>query len=1112
MQIKLIMVFMIAGLLQVNASGYAQKISISQRNVPLQKVFKEIKAQSGYTFVYTSQTLQQSAPVNVNVSDVTLEEALNACFKGQLLTYTIQHKTIIVQKKELSDIENQAVQQATIRGKVTDEKGLPMPGVTVRLKSSNRGVSTNQQGEYSIVLESSTGILVFSFIGYTEQQVPIAGKTVIDIVLQPSLKGLDEVVVVGYGTQKRSELIGSVSQISAKDVNDRTTPQLQQALTGQLAGVTVIQRSGQPGAPGGGIQIRGVGSFGAGTAPLVLIDGIPGSMNDIDPNDVENISVLKDASSAAIYGSRAANGVILITTKIGKSENATISYNAHVGVEKPTAFPDFVSSWEYASLRNEVTGSAGGYTAEEIQKFKDGSDPYNYPNINYLDEIIKRNSIQTAHNVSVSQKSKSSQYLVSMGYLFQDGVIAKNSYNRYNLRLNLISDIRSNLKLTTRISGVQTIDSQPNSPAGVSVGERGTLGIIGQAIRLAPIYPAKLENGDFGVGVTQRGTPVSLLASDGYYKNKITDLNGNFKLDWEAIPGLKFSVIGGYTQSNGRDDTFYATQRLNANLFLGPSTLNINNYFNNYKTLQQLAEYDRSLGKHTFGILAGHSYEAFYNEETSSGRIDFPSNDITVIDAGSSDDQTSGGSAAESALDSYFGRVKYGYANKYLAEGSIRYDGSSRFPANKRYALYPSAAVGWRISEENFLKQKFNFLNELKLRASYGILGNQNIGNYPYQEVFSTNFNYGFGNTVNTGVANTTLIDPTIHWESTRTYDIGLDAGLWNGKLAFGATYYNRYTYDLLVSPNASVSNVLGFGIGRTNSGALENRGWEFTVDHRHRLGRVNYFLSGNFSIVNNEVLDLGVANITQPNGMIGNGSNLFLGYPMQPYYGYLTDGLYVDDADVASYTAINNQSALNPAPKPGNVKYRDISGPNGVPDGKVDATYDRTVLGSTIPKYTFGLNLGTEFKGFSLSALIQGVSGVQGQITNHAGHAFFTSDGNVQRWQMEERWTPENPNPNAKYPRLELVPNNGTPSTLLSDYWMLDASYIKLRNIQLGYLVPSASAKRLGLNNLRFNASAENLLTISGYRPGWDPEQNPGFINYYPILANFTFGLTANF
>lgn len=585
------------------------------------------------------------------------------------------------------------------------------------------------------------------------------------------------------------------------------------------------------------------------------------SMNDIDPNDIETVSVLKDASSAAIYGSRAANGVILITTKSGaKTDKVTLSYNGYYGIQTPSEFPQVVNSWEWAELYNEtIGGGAGGYTDEEIQKMKDGSDPDHYPNINYMDEMFN-NAIQTGHNVTLTNSTENSQYMLSMGYMYQNGIVAKNDYNRYNVRLNVVTDLSPKFKVTARLASIHVEDHQPNTPANVSAGEKGTLGIIGQAIRMPNIYPTKLSNGDYGLGITGTGTPISYIESESFYKNKTTDLNGNLRLDWNVIPGLKLSVIGGYTQLNGREDDFAATQQLNATKRLGPSTLSVTNAFNNYKTFQQLAEFNRDFGRHNISILAAHSFEEFYSENSGSARLDLPSNDIVVIDAGSADNQTATGSAAESALDSYFGRIKYNYGDRYLAEGVLRYDGSSRFPPDNRYAFFPSAAVGWRISEEPFLKDQAAFLDELKLKASVGRLGNQNIGNYPYQSIFRTGFNYSWGNMINTGVANTTLVDPTIHWESTRTYDVGLETGFWNGKLAFSATYYNRHTYEILVSPGASVSNVLGFGLSETNSGALENRGWEFTLDHQNKIGDLDYFLSGNFSIVENEVLDLGAA------------------------------------------------------------------------------------------------------------------------------------------------------------------------------------------------------------------------------------------------------------
>lgn len=1007
---------------------------------------------------------------------------------------------------------NLYAQQRTIAGRVTDRQNKPVAGVSVTVKDEATGTATGTDGTFRLTVQPDAKVLVFSAVGFGTQEVDIAGRTQVDVKMESEATTLSDVVVVGYGTQKRSQVIGSVAQVGAKEINDRTTPQLQQALTGQLAGVTVIQRSGQPGAPGGSIQIRGVGSFGAGTAPLILVDGIPvSSMNDIDPNDVENISVLKDASSSAIYGARAANGVILITTKSAKGNKLNLAYNSYVGMQRPTNLPEFVNSWEYAELLNEATGGGtGGFTPEEIQKFKDGSDPDHYPNINYLDAILKDHTLQTGHNFTVSNKTQNTDFLVSMGYMYQDGIIPENAYNRYNIRVNIGTQLRSNIRLSSRLSAIHTLDRQTNGPAGIGNNGATMMGIISQAVRMPNIYPAKLSNGDYGTGPVGTHTAISLLEADGYFKSRNTDLNGNLRLDWEVIKGLKLSAIGGYTQSNGRSNRFFARQRLTDNVTLGPSSLTVTTAYGNYKTFQQLAEYDRAISRHQVTVLAGHSFEAFYDENLTATRKDFPNNEITVIGAGSVDGMTNGGGASESALDSYFGRLKYSFANKYLLEGVVRYDGSSRFNGNNKYAVFPSAAVGWRLSEERFIKDHLPFLNDLKLKGSYGVLGNQNIGNYPYQQTLDGGKNYGFGQQMNSGVALGSLVDPTIHWESTRTWDVGVDASVLNGKLAASATYYNRYTYDILVSPGGSVSDVLGLGLGQQNSGSLENKGWEFTLDHRNKVGAVNYTVSANFSTVENTVLDLGVGNIVQPNGLVGNGSR-FIGFPLGMYYGYLTDGLYVDAEDVTKYGQTADQSAVNPAPKPGDIKYRDISGPNGVPDGKVDASYDRVYLGSTLPKYSFGLSLSAGYKGFTLSTLLQGVTGVQGRLDGFLVYA-LQSDGNIQRWVAEEHWSPSNPNPNAKYPRLEVMSNTGTNNTRLSDYWVKNAQYLKMRNLQLSYAVPAKAARRVGMSALRVNASAENLFTLSEYIPGWDPELIGTVNDFYPIMRNYTFGITANF
>lgn len=1016
---------------------------------------------------------------------------------------------------QLRSVANSAIQlkaRYPITGTVSSEDGEPLIGVNIQVKGTSRGTITDLDGKYTIELSGAEDVLIFSYTGFQPQEVVVGNRTAIDVIMLADNTVLDEVVVVGYGSQKKSTLVGSVAQVTADEISERPVTQLRQALTGQMPGVTVIQRSGQPGAQGGSIQVRGLNSVQSDNSPLILVDGIPTpNFNDIDPNAIESISVLKDASTAAIYGSRAANGVVLITTKTAKADNIQVSYNGYYGFQTATGYPQYVDSWEYAELLNEANTNDGlspAYTQEEIELFRNGSDPDNYPNSKFADEVLKDQAGQTGHNITIANRSGKSSYLLSLGYMYQEGIIQDNNYDRYNARLNVVSDISDRLKLTTRLSGKVINDEQPSGPA--TLGNAGNmLGIIGQAVRYPAIYPARLSNGDWGGGFEQSGTPVSFLASESFYTGNSIDLGANFQLDWTVVPHLKFSLIGGYTYLDGKNQRFSATQQITPDNILGPASLNVTNYNEKYQTLQQLLEYNKIFGDHEITALVGHTFENSIYEAVSASRIGFPDNKITQLNAGSADGQSNSGTAREWAIDSYLGRLRYSFRNKYLLEGVVRYDGSSRFPAANKYALFPSFAAGWRLSEEPFMQQA-EWLNEFKLKASWGQVGAQALsgaaGYYPYQDLIYTGYNYPFGNSIQTGVAATTLNDPNLSWETTEIFDLGFEASLFNNALSISATYFNKETFNLLLSPGSSISSVLGFGVGPQNTGTSKNTGVELIVGYRKSGENFRFGITTNVTILNNQMLDLGVANIEQPNGLIGDG-NRFIGYPINIYYGLVADGLFVDEQDIE---AAPDQTDVNPNPVPGDIRYADISGPNGVPDGIVDLTYDRKILGSTIPELSYGINLSVGYRGLNLSALLQGVGGVSGRLDNAAGLA-FVNQGGIQRWQAEERWSPENPNPNAGYPRLEIIPNGGTPNSLLSSFWVLDASYLKLRNVRLSYELPKTLVEDLGLGRVQLMLSGENLLAFHGYREGWDPELIAS-LNYYPILANYTFGINVNF
>lgn len=1099
-KMKLILLFVAISFFQLSAvESYAQnaKINLSLSDVTLEEAIKTIEANTQFVFFFSNSAVDMTKHVDLNVKNGNIKEVLNQILSSY--KYRIEDNKIVL----LGEVQ----QDGKIWGVVSDAFG-PIAGANVVVKGTTNGTITDMDGRF--YLDAPKGAkLQISYIGYITKELTVDTKTDYVIELVEDSQALEEVVVVGYGTEKKVNVIGSIAQIGSEKLENRSTPQLSNVLTGQMAGVTVIQRSGRPGNSGGEIRVRGVGSFGGESNKsdaLVLIDGIPGKLNDVSSEDVESISVLKDASTAAIYGSRAANGVILVTTKTGKEGKVSVGYNGYVGFNTPTALPEFVDTWQYATLYNEAVGREA-YTQEEIQKFRDGSDPDHYANARYLDEVFSRKGLQTGHDVTINGGNAENKYMVSFGYLKQNGIVEKNDYQRYNARVNLINEILPGLKLTSRLSGVYGNRKEPMAPGGDDADNM--LVLIQKALRFPGLTPTILSDGSFGAGRELHGTPAGWIKSDSFYENPEFSLNANVRLDYNPIKDLQLSAIGAYTYTNGEERTYRSTMKLSGDRVLGPSELKHKMGKTIYKTFQATAEYNKTIGGHTFGILAGYSWEQEDYRYVQGSRDKFPGNDLPYLNAGSPDNQKSEGTGNAWAIQSGFGRLRYNFNERYLFESTVRYDGSSRFPQSKKFGFFPSVAAGWRLSEENFFKENesLGFISNLKLKVSWGRLGNQNIGNYPYQSVYELGQNYPFGDTYTQGAAVTTAVDPTIKWEETETIDGGLEAVFWNGLLSVNASYFNRRTYDILYKPSGSVSTILGQKISEMNTGELKNFGWEFEVGHRNKIGDVSYNVNANLSIIKNKLTTLGVGNVEQLNGMVGNGSDLFIGYPIQMYYGYVSDGVFLDENDIKSWY---DQSKVTPNPQPGDIRYKDISGPDGVPDGKIDPNYDRVYLGSRIPKFTFGLNLGVEYKGLDLSVLLQGVAGVTGMLDGFAGWA-FRGDGNIQKWQAEGRFDPANPTRYPAYPRLEDLSNSTTPNIVTSDFWTQDASYIRLKNIQLGYTFPKKMLQAAKISNLRVYVQAENPLCWNKYKPGWDPEINTSG-NYYPILATYTFGVNFKF
>ncbi len=1091
----------------LSAQILEKKVTLDCKDMPLRKALLKIEKATQASFVYQSQLIPSQEKITLHTLNEPLERVLLKILGPLGITYEADGNQIILSKQTENDetrLEESGhapsgsneVFAVTVTGKVTDEVNTPLPGVNVLVKGTTTGTTTNSDGLYTLTVPDENSILVFSFIGYTTQEVALGNQNEVNVTLQPDIKSLQEVVVVGYGTQKKVNLTGSVSSVSSTDLENRPITQASQVLAGLASGVTVSQGSGRPGNDGASITIRGIGTFSAaGTSPLVLVDGLASSMNEVDPNNIKSISVLKDAASASIYGTRAANGVILIETKRGQKGKLQVSYNNYIGWQKVTELPEFLESSEYAQLRNEANANAGQgrtYSDEEIEKFRSGSDPDNYPNVPHLKNLVTSGSgFQHNHNISLMGGDEKNSYLFSLGYLHQDGIVRENDYNKYNFLLNFNSQLSEKLKLNVSLSGNTANTDEPRQFTG------DMSSMIGFAVREGPIYAGKKSDGTYGY--QDNYSPEAWLDSESFVNRKNKYFLAGAELSWEVFDGFSLSGKVGYNYTGYTNNSFGSTFVFDEFKTIRPNNLTVTAGDSSIVTLQSLARYQKQVGNHNISVLAGFSQEEFRKDWSEAYRDDFPSNLLTELNAGAETNMQARGSASEWGLRSYFGRLNYSFNEKYLFEANARYDGTSRFPRKGRWGLFPSFSVGWRISEESFIKGNMNWIDNLKLRASWGELGNQNVGNYPYQNLLNLGQNYTFGGSLASGAKVTTLANADITWETTQVTDIGLDLDVFEGKLGLVFDYFDKTTSDILYT--ISVSRVLGLNTSEVNAGEVKNTGFEILLNYQAEIGDLKIGVIPNFSYVKNRVTKL-AGGIQQDIGR-----RLYVGQPLNAIYGYVADGLFVDAADVAGYPAQPY------AAQPGFVRYKDINGPAGVPDGQVDATYDRTVIGSSFPKYSYGATITAEYKGFDFSALFHGLAGLEKQMGSYQAFAFYNG-GQIQRWQADGRWTESNPDPNAIYPKVTSL-NMGSGTIQTSTFWNRDAGFLRLKNLQIGYSFPSAMLEKLHITRLRVFASGQNLFSINRFYKGWDPEmrQNTGDNSpFYPITSVYTFGVNVKF
>ena len=999
-------------------------------------------------------------------------------------------------------------QNITVSGNVKDDTGLEVIGATIIVEgNATLGTTTDIDGNYVLNNVPSNGNLVFSYVGMKSQTVAVNGRSRIDITMASDTELLEEVVVVGFGTQRKVNLTGSVAQIDNKVLESRPVPNVSSALQGLMPGVMVTSGQGRPGQDEATIRVRGVGTLNK-ADPYILVDGIEtGTMNSVDPNDIESISVLKDAASAAIYGSKASNGVILITTKRGKTGKPRITYNGYMGLQYPTEMIKRIDSYDYARLYNKAMEEAGlqpRFSAEAIQKFKDGTDPA-YPNTDWYDEAY-RTGLQHSHNVNIGGGTDDVKYMASVGYLDQKGILPNAQRQQFNGRTNMDMQVNSRLGVRLNLAYIKNDYADPVSSyaGGSSSNEGGSSDqIIRQLNRIAPWIVNRNPDGTYGT--ISDGNPIAWLDA----KQTVERLNQNFTgtlgADYKIVDGLTATGTLSHVSNSRHSRYFQKYIRYNPNKETEPNHLDERYYNWNRTTFDAILNYDKQFGLHSLKAMGGWHTEKYNYSYSRAYREKFPSNDLTDMDAGDAASQKNWGNSRELAMLSWFGRVNYDFAGKYLLEANVRADASSRFAPDYRWGYFPSFSGAWRLSEESFMEGTQGWLDNLKIRASWGLLGNQDALDdyYPWMNTYNLDAKYLLGGSLQSGYYQKGYKLPTITWEKARTWGVGLDATL-NNKINLTVDYYDRKTNGIIM--DVPVPNEFALDAYKDNVGSMVNRGIEVMLSYTNKWGDWSFGATGNAAYNRNEILDLGgVQQMNDPNN--GNIRRI-VGERLNSYYAYKADGFF--DSDQAAQAWMDKYSTQAGYPfgnrkfKGGDLIYQDTNN-----DGKMNAD-DRTLIGSKDPSVTFGLNLTAGYKNFDLSMIFTGAAGVYRMI-NQEVTGFFDGDDSHPATAWLNAWTPENKN--AKMPRIAY--SNTSPSIssqVMSSFWIQNASYVRMKNLQIGYTLPKGVVNPIGIENMRVYFSSENLFTLHNMLVNVDPEISSERASSFPLTQTHALGVSISF
>jgi len=992
-----------------------------------------------------------------------------------------------------------------VTGRVTDAKGDDLIGVNVMEEGTTNGTITNINGVYSITLTTKQPNLKFSYVGFKEKIVNIAeNESIVNVILNEDTERLDEIVVIGYGTMKKSDLTGAIASVGGNLIEKSRSTQVSQALQGAISGVMVTRGNSAPGASST-IRIRGITTL-SDNDPLVIVDGVPLlGINDVNPNDVESITVLKDAASAAIYGARAAAGVILITTKRAKSGKPSLQYNAEFGFVKPTVMTDFVDAQRYMEMVNELRWNDNGnikdseyvvYPAETINNYLSlhRENPDLYPNTNWTDLILRSTAPTQKQNLSISAGNETIQSNVSLAYDNVDGLYYGKKYERITARFNNDINIAKYLSSSVDFYVKRSLYNDPS------------VNPIDQMRKFPPIYSAIWSNGLISEGKGGQNIYARLMYG-GYDKKAYNQYGGKASLKFSPLKGLDFSFVVSALANNNKmkeiRSSIQYTAYDNPNVPIGYTSGAATNSLRESRpdgyrlTTQFLTNYKKVLGSHDISLMAGFESFKSYDETMSGYSNNMQFSSFPYLDLANENFITVGGDAYENAYNSYFGRMVYSYKNRYLIQGNFRYDGSSRFSSDHRWGLFPSFSAGWVVSEESFM-QNTNSFSFLKLRASWGRLGNERIGNYPYQSSIDfSNVLFYSGNTVGSYQSGrqVTYAMENLTWETTESINIGFDMNFLNNRLQFSGDYYKKNTHNMLLT--LDIPDFGGFEDPSQNAGKMHTKGWDLEGKWNDRNGNFKYSIAVNLSDFKSVMGSLSGVEF------LGNQIKIE-GSEFNEWYGYKTDGIFQTQEE------IDDHPTLNANVKPGDIKLLDVSGPDGVPDGIISADYDRVLLGGSLPRYLYGLNINMEYKNFDLSLVLQGVGKQNSRKTTVMVQPLQSDYGNFPIFIDDDYWsvynTPEK-NLTVQYPRLSATSTSN--NYAMSDYWLFNGAYLRMKNITLGYNLPNLWTEKIHLKNVRLYMSAVDLFSINNYPKGWDPEVSD---TGYPITASFIFGASINF